>query len=45
MISLNYKLTKRGKKFFIKNIKEKTILAIFATVKIDEALTKLKEII
>ena len=39
MVSLNYKLTKRGKKFFIKNIEEKTILAIFAKVKIGEALT------
>jgi len=36
---LNYKLTKRGNKFFIKNIEEKTILAIFAKVKIGEALT------
>jgi len=36
---LNYKLTKRGSKFFIKNIEEKTILAIFAKVKIGEALT------
>ncbi|MDB2359801.1 hypothetical protein N9W04_02955 [Alphaproteobacteria bacterium] len=36
---LNYKLTKRGKKFFIKNIEEKTILAIFTKVKIGEALT------
>ena len=37
--TLNYKLTKRGKRFFIKNIEEKTILAIFAKVKIDETLT------
>ena len=36
---LNYKLTKRGSKFFIKNIEEKTILAIFAKVKLGEALT------
>ena len=36
---LNYKLAKRGSKFFIKNIEEKTILAIFAKVKIGEALT------
>jgi hypothetical protein len=36
---LNYKLTKRGNKFFIKHIEEKTILAIFAKVKISEALT------
>lgn len=36
---LNYKLAKRGNKFFIKNIEEKTILAIFAKVKIGEALT------
>ena len=36
---LNYKLAKRGSKFFIKNIEEKTILAIFAKVKLGEALT------
>ena len=36
---LNYKLTKRGSKFFIKNIEEKIILAIFAKVKLGEALT------
>ena len=36
---LNYKLTKRGNNFFIKNIEEKTILAIFAKVKASEALT------
>ncbi len=36
---LNYKLAKRGSKFFIKNIEEKTILAIFTKVKIGEALT------
>ena len=38
-LKLNYKLTKRGNRFFIKNIEEKTILAIFAKVKIGEALT------
>ena len=36
---LNYKLTKRGNNFFIKNIEEKTILAIFAKVKASEVLT------
>ena len=36
---INYKLTKRGSKFFIKNIEEKTILTIFAKVKLGEALT------
>ena len=36
---LNYKLAKRSSKFFIKNIEEKTILAIFAKVKLGEALT------
>jgi len=39
MKSLNYKLTKRGARFFIKNIEEKTILAIFSKIKIEEALT------
>ncbi len=39
MCMLNYKLTKRGNNFFIKNIEEKTILAIFAKVKASEALT------
>ena len=39
MKSLNYKLTKRGNRFFIKNIEEKTILAIFTKIKIEEALT------
>ena len=39
MKNLNYKLTKRGSRFFIKNIEEKTILAIFTKIKIEEALT------
>ena len=39
MKNSNYKLTKRGSRFFIKNIEEKTILAIFTKIKIEEALT------
>ncbi|MDC0044357.1 hypothetical protein OAI96_00350 [Pelagibacteraceae bacterium] len=39
MKNLNYKLTKRGSRFFIKNIEEKTILLIFTKIKIEETLT------